>query len=144
MSQSKNARLGLLTLALAWAAIGMLPAAPAAAQARVIDVLADKDSRFRIPGQSHAEITVKAGEPLVLRIEARRGKTWNRDGSIHGFTLLHAKDHAKVPGWDLELHSGKQEFSLTAPAQPGEYEVLCTVICSDDHDGMRMKFIVVP
>jgi heme/copper-type cytochrome/quinol oxidase subunit 2 len=97
-----------------------------------------------MPGQSHAEITVRAGEPLILRIEARRGKTWNRDGAIHGFTLLHAKDHAKVPGWDLELHAGKQEFTLTAPAQPGEYEVLCTVICSDDHDGMRMKFIVVP
>jgi len=144
MSQHKGISLGLLGSALAWAAIGLFPTASAAGQARVINVLADKDSRFKIAGQSHAEITVKAGEPLILRIEARRGKTWNRDGAIHGFTLLHAKDHAKVPGWDLELHSGKQEFTLTAPAQPGEYEVLCTVICSDDHDGMRMKFIVVP
>jgi heme/copper-type cytochrome/quinol oxidase subunit 2 len=144
MLHAKKASVGFLTTTLAWAAIGILPAAPAAAQARVIEVLADKDSRFKMPGQSHAEITVKAGEALVLRIEARRGKTWNRDGAIHGFTLLHAKDHAKVPGWDLELHSGKQVFNLTAPAQPGEYEVLCTVICSDEHDGMRMKFIVVP
>ncbi len=144
MSPAKKPSVALLTATLAWAAIGILPVAPAAAQARVIEVLADKDSRFKIAGQSRAEITVKAGEALVLRIEARRGKTWNRDGSIHGFTLLHAKDHAKVPGWDLELHSGKQEFNLIAPAQPGEYEVLCTVICSDDHDGMRMKFIVVP
>jgi heme/copper-type cytochrome/quinol oxidase subunit 2 len=117
---------------------------PASGQARVIEVLADKDSRFKIPGQKHAAITVKAGEPLVLRIEARRGKTWNRDGAIHGFTLLRAKDHAKVPGWDLELKSGVQEFRLTAPTEPGEYEALCTVICSEDHEGMSMRFVVVP
>lgn len=117
---------------------------PAFSQARVIEVLADKDSHFKIAGQSHPEITVKAGEPLLLRINARKGKTWNRDGSVHGFTLLRAKDHSKIPGWDLELKAGTQEFSLTAPTEPGEYEVLCTVICSDDHEGMRMKFTVVP
>ena len=138
----KKIRLAMLTLA--GAATAILSAAPAAAQARVIEILADKDSRFKIPGQSHPEITVKAGETVVLRIEARRGKTWNRDGTIHGFTLLHAKDHAKVPGWNFELRPGKQEFTVTAPAQPGEYEVLCTVICSDDHEGMRLKFVVVP
>ena len=128
---------------MAWTTVCAGQAAPATTP-RVIEVLADKDSRFKMPGQGHPEITVRAGEALVLRIEARRGKTWNRDGSVHGFTLLHAKDHAKVPGWDLELRPGRQEFALTAPSQPGEYEVLCTVICSDEHDGMRMKFIVVP
>jgi heme/copper-type cytochrome/quinol oxidase subunit 2 len=112
-------------------------------QAHVIEVLADKDSRYKIRGQSHPEIVVKAGEPILLRIEARKGKTWNRDGTVHGFTLLRAKDHAKVPGWSLELTPGVQEFPLTAPAEPGEYEVVCTVICSDDHEGMRMKFLVV-
>lgn len=143
MPQGMKIFLGLLLGATGWNASGLAQSTPATTP-RVIEVLADKDSRFKIAGQSHPEITVKAGEALILRIEARRGKTWNRDGSIHGFTLLHAKDHAKVPGWSLELHQGKQEFALTAPAQPGEYEVLCTVICSDDHDGMRMKFIVVP
>lgn len=117
---------------------------PSFSQARVIEVLADKDSRFKIAGQSKAEITVKAGEPVILRVSARKGKTWNRDGSIHGFTLLRAKDHRKISGWDLELKPGTQEFSLTAPDEPGDYEVLCTVICSDDHEGMRMKFVVVP
>jgi heme/copper-type cytochrome/quinol oxidase subunit 2 len=117
---------------------------PAFGQARVIEVLADKDSHFKMAGQSHAEITVKAGEPIVLRISARKGKTWNRDGAVHGFTLLRAKDHSKVPGWDLELKAGTQDFPLTAPAEPGDYEVLCTVICSDDHEGMRMKLVVVP
>jgi len=119
-------------------------ATPAAAQSRVIEVLADKDSHFKIAGKSNPEITVKAGEPVTLRISARKGKTWNRDGTVHGFTLLRRKDHAKVPGWDLELRPGTQEFALTAPAEPGEYEVLCTVICSGDHEGMRMKFVVLP
>lgn len=117
---------------------------PAWAKAHVIDVLADKDSHFKIPGQKEKQITVKAGEPIVLNIEARKGKTWSRDGAVHGFTLLRAKDHAKVPGWDLELKPGSQTFTLTAPAEPGEYEVVCTVICSENHEEMRMKFIVVP
>jgi heme/copper-type cytochrome/quinol oxidase subunit 2 len=122
-----------------------LLASPAAlAQAHIIEVLADKDSRFKIPGQKHAEITLKAGEAVILRIEARKGKTWSRDGAIHGFTLLHAKSRAKVPGWDLELRSGMQEFKLTAPSEPGEYEILCTVICSDDHESMNMRLIVTP
>jgi len=95
-------------------------------------------------GMSRPEITVKAGEPLLLRINARKGKTMNRDGTVHGFTLLRAKDHSKVNGWNLELKPGTQEFSLTAPAEPGEYEVLCTVICSEEHEGMRMKFVVLP
>ena len=42
------------------------------------------------------------------------------------------------------LKPGTQEFALTAPTEPGEYEVVCTVICSQDHEGMRMKFVVVP
>jgi heme/copper-type cytochrome/quinol oxidase subunit 2 len=117
---------------------------PANAQARVIEVLADKDSHFKVAGQSKPEITVKAGEQVTLKISARKGKTWNRDGTVHGFTLLRRKDHAKVPGWDLELRQGTQEFTLTAPSEPGEYEVLCTVICSEDHEGMRMKFVVLP
>ena len=117
---------------------------PSFGQSRVIEVLADKDSHFKIAGMSHPEITVKAGEPLLLRVSARKGKTWNRDGTVHGFTLLRAKDHSKVSGWDLELKPGTQEFALTAPTEPGDYEVLCTVICSEEHEGMRMKFVVLP
>jgi plastocyanin len=117
---------------------------PVWSQSHVIEVLADKDSRFKIAGQGRAEITVKAGEAILLRIDARKGKTWDRDGAVHGFTLLRSRDRAKVPGWDLELKQGRHEFVLAAPSVPGEYEVVCTVICSDDHEGMRMKFVVVP
>jgi heme/copper-type cytochrome/quinol oxidase subunit 2 len=110
----------------------------------VIELTADRDSRYKMAGLRTPEITVKAGEPLLLRVTANRGKSWNRDGSIHGFTLLRAKDRTKVEGWDLLFKPGKQEFLLTAPTEPGEYEVVCTVICSEDHEGMHMKFTVVP
>jgi heme/copper-type cytochrome/quinol oxidase subunit 2 len=111
---------------------------------RVIEITADSDSRYKIAGQRTPEITVKAGEQVMLRVTARRGKTWNRDGSIHGFTLLRAKDRTKVEGWDLLFKPGKQEFLMTAPSEPGAYEVVCTVICSEDHEGMHMKFTVLP
>ena len=114
------------------------------AQERVIEVLADKDSRYKVAGERQPEIVVRAGEPLLLRVTARKAKSRNRDGSIHGFTLLRAKDRSKVPDWDFLLKPGLQEFRLTAPAEPGEYVVVCTVICSEEHEGMRLKFTVVP
>lgn len=133
-----------LILIPAIAAVLLMTSTPVLGQARLIQVIADKDSHFKIPGQGHPEITVKAGESLVFRIEAHKGKSWNRDGAVHGFTMVRAKDRAKVPGWDFELKSGVQELALTAPSEPGEYEVLCTVICSDNHEGMRMKVVVLP
>lgn len=114
------------------------------AQARVIEITADSDSRYKISGQRTPEITVKAGEPVLFRITANRGKSWNRDGSIHGFTLLRTKDRSRVDGWDFLLRPGKQEFTMKAPDDPGIYEVVCTVICSEDHEGMHMKFTVLP
>jgi heme/copper-type cytochrome/quinol oxidase subunit 2 len=114
------------------------------AQARVIEVTADSDSRYKIAGQRVPEITVKAGEQILLRVTAHKAKSWNRDGSIHGFTLLRAKDRTRVEGWDLLFKPGKQEFLLTAPSEPGAYEVVCTVICSEEHEGMHMKFTVLP
>jgi heme/copper-type cytochrome/quinol oxidase subunit 2 len=113
------------------------------AQPRVIELTADRDSRYRIAGQHTPEITVRAGEQVLLRVTARKAKSWNRDGSIHGFTLLRAKDRSKVEGWDLLFKPGTQEFLLTAPNEPGEYEAVCTVICSEEHEGMQLKFTVV-
>jgi heme/copper-type cytochrome/quinol oxidase subunit 2 len=118
--------------------------ARANAQAHIIEVTADSDSRYKIAGQRIPEITVKAGEKLLLRVTANKGKSWNRDGSIHGFTLLRAKDRTRVDGWDLLFKPGKQEFFLTVPNEPGDYEVVCTVICSEDHEGMHMKLTVLP
>lgn len=127
------------------AAIGALFAAvPQSTAQHIIEITADSDSRYKIAGQRVPEISVKAGEQVLLRVTANRGKSWNRDGSIHGFTLLRAKDRTKMEGWDLLFKPGTQEFHLTAPAEPGQYEVVCTVICSEDHEGMHMKFTVLP
>jgi len=49
-----------------------------------------------------------------------------------------------VKGWNLVLMPGAQEFEMTAPSEPGDYVVVCTVICSEEHEGMNMKFTVVP
>lgn len=130
-----------------WGAVAasvLVLGARAASQSRVIEITADRDSRYKIAGQRTPQITVTAGEQLVLRITARKAKSWNRDGSIHGFTLLRVKDHSKVEGWDLLLRPGTEDFAMTAPKEPGEYQVVCTVICSEEHEGMNMKFTVLP
>ena len=121
--------------------LALLPYADA--QPRVIELTADHDSRYKMAGQRTPEITVRAGEQVLLRVTARKGKSWNRDGSIHGFALLRAKDRSKVEGWDLLFKPGTQEFLLTAP-EPGEYEAVCTVICSEDHEGMHLRVTVLP
>jgi heme/copper-type cytochrome/quinol oxidase subunit 2 len=112
--------------------------------ARVIEILADHDSRYKMEGQKQPVITAKAGEQIILRISAKKAKNLNRDGSIHGFSLLRAKDRKPVPDWDFLLKPGIQEFAVVAPSEPGEYIVVCTVICSQDHEGMNMKFVVTP
>jgi len=111
---------------------------------RVIEILADHDSRYKMEGLKQPMITAKAGEPLILRITAKKAKNLNRDGSIHGFSLLRAKDRKPVDDWDFLLKPGVQELPVTAPSEPGEYVVVCTVICSQDHEGMSMRFVVTP
>jgi heme/copper-type cytochrome/quinol oxidase subunit 2 len=115
-----------------------------ASEPRLIEVIADHKSHFSVPGQSDASISVKAGERVRLRITAIKAVNRNRDGAVHGFTLLHPGDHKPVDGWDFLLRPGTQEFVVTAPREPGNYEVVCTVICSDNHEHMSMKFTVLP
>src|SRR4029077_18053850 len=117
--------------------------AAATSQPRLIEVLADHDSRYKIAGQDKPALTLTAGEDVRLRITAVKAKNKNRDGAVHGFTLLHAKDRTPVPGWDFMLMPGVQEFQARAP-EPGEYVVVCTVICSSGHEQMTMKITVVP
>jgi heme/copper-type cytochrome/quinol oxidase subunit 2 len=93
-----------------------------------------------VPGQKKPVITVKAKEVIRLRITARKGTEWDKDGSVHSFTVKELKDQ----GWDLRLKEGTQEFTLVAPKEPGEYVVECTVMCGKGHDDMRMKLVVTP
>lgn len=113
-------------------------------QRRVIEILADRDSRYKMAGLKQPMIIAKPGEELTLRITARKAQSHNRDGSIHGFMLLRAKDRKPVDGWDLLLKPGTQEFNLTAPDETGEYLIECTVVCSPDHEQMSMRFVVEP
>lgn len=111
-----------------------------AAGPRVIEVIADKDNQFKIPGQKKPVITLKANEVIRLRITARKGTEWDKDGAVHSFTIKELKDQ----GWDLRLKEGTQEFTLVAPKEPGEYVVECTVKCGEGHEEMKMKMIVTP
>lgn len=107
---------------------------------RVIDIVADRDNRFRVPRQKEPVITLKVSEVVLLRITARKATEWDKDGSVHTFTI----NALKSQGWDLRLKEGTQQFPLVAPAEPGEYLVECTVKCGKGHDDMHMKVIVVP
>lgn len=142
---SKKGRLALPCLIFVILAVGCF-SGPLLAQSsrRVIEILADHDSRYKIAGEKHPTITAKPGEELTLRITARKAQTQNRDGSIHGLTLLRAKDRTAVDGWELLLKPGTQEFDVKAPAEPGDYIIECTVICSPDHEQMNMRFVVEP
>ena len=109
---------------------------------RVIELTADHDSRYRQGEKVAPTIEVIAGEQLILRITAIRAKQMARDGSVHGLALLD-KNSTAVPGWRFYLHPGVQELAVTAPSQPGRYTAVCTIICSDAHEGMGFTLIVV-
>ena len=47
----------------------------AQSQHRIIEILADRDSRYKIAGQKQPVITAKPGEELTLRITARKAQT---------------------------------------------------------------------
>jgi hypothetical protein len=108
---------------------------------RVIELTADKDSRYRQEGKVAPTIEVSPGEHLTLRITATRAKQVARDGSVHGLALLD-KDENAVPGWRFYLRPGVQDLAVTAPLRPGRYTAVCIVICSDMHDGMGFTLVV--
>ncbi|HWC15782.1 MAG TPA: hypothetical protein VG498_02160 [Terriglobales bacterium] len=108
-----------------------------------INLVADRNSTFHLVGNDTSEMDLVAGEPVLLHVEARKAKSMNRDGSVHGFVLLN-RGRKSVPGWDLLFKPGVQEMQLTAPAEPGVYEAVCTVICSADHEHMKLRVVVRP
>src|SRR5580658_7473735 len=81
---------------------------PPADAPAMIEVLADHDSRYKMAGMKEPVITVRAGQQVVLKITAVKAKDHARDGSIHGFSLLRAKDRSHVAGWDFRLRPGVQ------------------------------------
>jgi heme/copper-type cytochrome/quinol oxidase subunit 2 len=130
--------LGTATLAVASMAVRTLPATPASDNMRVIEVIADKDNTFKVPGEKKPAITVKPGEKVVLKITSHFGGEQARDGSVHSFVVKKLREQ----GWDIRLKEGTQEYPLVAPQETGEYVVECTVKCGRGHDDMNMKLIV--
>ena len=115
--------------------------ANSASGSRVIELTADKDSRYRQGRKTSPTIEVVAGEPLILRIKATQAREVARDGSIHGMALLD-KDSKVVAGWRFFFHPGVQDVAVVAPSKPGRYTAVCTVICSDAHEGMSFTLVV--
>jgi len=109
---------------------------------RVIELTADHDSRYRQGHKASPTIEVLAGEPLILRVTAVRAKDVARDGSVHGLALLD-HDSNPVAGWKFFLRPGVQELTVRAPLEPGRYTAVCTVICSDAHEGMQFTLVVI-
>jgi heme/copper-type cytochrome/quinol oxidase subunit 2 len=112
--------------------------ADATASRRVIEVIADKDNRFKLPGENKPILNVKPGEQIVLRITSRFGGEQARDGAQHSFVVKKLRDQ----GWDIRLKEGTRDYALTAPQQQGEYLIECTVKCGRGHDDMNMKLVV--
>src|ERR1700675_3424437 len=81
--------------------LASIPRCAAQNQIRVVEILADKDSRYKIGRQTSPTLTFKAGEEVQFRITAKKAKTHNRNGSIHGFARIRKKDGTKIPHWDL-------------------------------------------
>lgn len=108
---------------------------------RMVELTADKDSRYRQGDKVAPTIEVSPGEHLILRITAVKARQVARDGSVHGLALLDKNENA-VPGWRFYLHPGVQDLEVTAPTQPGRYMAVCIVICSDMHEDMGFTLVV--
>lgn len=103
------------------------------------EVLADGDNVFKVPGQKKPVITVKAGQVVKLKIVGKKGTEMAKDGSVHSFTINALKDQ----GWDLPVKEGVNEYTVVAPAEPGEYVVECAIKCGNGHEDMKMKLVVM-
>ena len=105
---------------------------------RVIQIVADKDNTFKVPGESKPVITLAQGETVTLRITSHFGGEKSRDNYVHSFVVKKLRDE----GWDLRLKEGTEDFTVTAPKASGEYLAECTVKCGRGHDDMNMKVVV--
>jgi heme/copper-type cytochrome/quinol oxidase subunit 2 len=111
-----------------------------AQEPRVIQFTADKDNKFKVPGQKDPVITAKAKEVIKFRVTAHKGTEMDPKypGCAHSFTIKELKDQ----GYDVCLKEGMNEFVLVAPSKPGDYKIECMAKCGKGHDDMAMKMTV--
>lgn len=131
MNQKKLMRTLLFAVA---GAIALLVSAPgtktvrfvqranAAQEPRVIEIKAKK---FQF---SPSEITLKKGEPVILRLSS--------EDRTHGFLLKPLKI-------DTDITPGKATDIAVTPESSGQYLVICDHYCGTGHGNMKMKLTVV-
>lgn len=107
---------------------------------RVIELLADGDDQFKLPGHGRQDLILKTGEDVVLRVTAKAGGMKSFDGAVHGLVVRSLRNE----GWNFRLKEGTQDLHVTAPSTPGEYKIECSVVCGPHHADMRMKMVVEP
>lgn len=107
--------------------------------ARIVELIADKDNRFKFPGGQKGPLMLKSGEVVTFRVTSFFGGEKAKDGAVHSFVVRTLRDHD--PAWSVRLKEGVQEFTVTAP-RPGNYLIECTVECGPNHDNMNMKMVV--
>ena len=103
-------------------AAGLVRQANAAAEPRVIEIKAKK---FAF---SPSEITLKKGEPVILRLSS--------EDRAHGFLLKPLKI-------DTDITPGKATDIAVTPTASGQYLVICDHYCGTGHGNMHMKVTVV-
>ncbi len=118
-SFSRLALMALTPCVLLGFSLSEAPRAHAADQGRKIEVIA---KRFEF---SPKEITVKAGEPILLVLHS--------EDVTHGLKQMELNLQAEVP------KGGAAEVSFVA-AKPGDYVAHCAHFCGEGHG--QMTFII--
>jgi heme/copper-type cytochrome/quinol oxidase subunit 2 len=104
---------------------------------RVIEIIADKDNKFKLAGGKQGPVELKVGETVTFKVTSLFGGEKARDGAVHSFVVRKLRDK----GWSVRLKEGVQEITLAAPP-PGKYLIECTVECGPGHDDMKIQMIV--
>ena len=109
-------------LGIAFAAIAPKPNLARADNPKVIEITAKK---FEF---TPSEITLKKGEPVVLRLTS--------SDRVHGFM-------SKPLKIDTDIADGKTTDVAVTPDTAGEFTVICDHYCGTGHGNMKMKVTVV-
>jgi cytochrome c oxidase subunit II len=77
---------------------------------------------------SPSEITLKKGEPVILRLTT--------SDRVHGFM-------SKPLKFDTDIPVGKTTDVAVNPDTAGDFTIICDHYCGTGHGGMKMKVTVV-
>jgi cytochrome c oxidase subunit 2 len=118
----RHARRALAAAGLGLAALASAGYAAQPAERRTIDVIA---RRFAF---EPAQIEVAVGEPVRLLVRSADG--------VHGLEIKKLKVKKTVP------RGGEAVVIDFTPTEPGQFPILCSEYCGDDHDSMKGMLVV--